>query len=251
VDRSSDLLIDTGLQPLQNQEILLLATHVDFPSDFDRAVYTIRTYRSSDGGVTWMRGKDAMAGPRGVHLEDPRTVVLPDGDLLLAWEREEREGGRSMILQMRSDDGGHTWASPQELWRDGGDAEPGGYLLFPDGELWFIASTDEIAGGGSYARAIIMARSSIDGGRTWSKSRVLVGSEDQISFGGVLLPDGDVLLPSLRHYLRARQRSLALYVVESRVGNGYRCAVQGIFSDDFERGSADQWRSSEGDPISP
>lgn len=251
VDSSSELLIDTGLQPLRNQEILLLATHVDFPSDFDRAVYTIRTYRSFDGGVTWKREKNAKTGPRGVHLEDPRTVVLPDGDLLMAWEREEREGGRSSILQMRSNDGGRTWMSPQVLWSGGGDTEPGGYLLFPDGELWFIASSDEIAGGGSYARAIIMVRSSIDGGRTWSKPRVLVGSEDQISFGGILLPDGDVLLPSLRHYSRARERSLALYVVESGVGDGYRCAVQDIFSDDFERGSANQWCSSGGDPFSP
>jgi hypothetical protein len=152
---------------------------------------------------------------------------------------------------MRSHDGGRTWASPQELWSDGGDVEPGGYLLFPDGELWFIASTDENAGGGSYTRAMIMARSSIDGGRTWSKSRILVGSEDQISFGGVLLPDGEVLLPSLRHYLHPRQRSLALYVVDRRVKEDCRCAVQGIFSDDFEHGSADQWGSSEGKPISP
>jgi hypothetical protein len=220
------IFIDTDLASMIDGSVLLVATEVDRPDDMEDAVYRVGVRRSTDGGTTWSAPTTAATEPRGVRLEDSRTVALDDGTVLLAVEREKVEGGRSTIVQLRSLDGGRTWSDGTVLWR-GGDVEPGGYVRFEDGELWFIASSDERAGGGSYDRAEILARRSYDGGRSWAEPETLIDREDQLSFGGVALPDGDVLLPSVRHYSGPR-RLLALYVVGRRPGTGARCAVAAV-----------------------
>lgn len=217
------IFIDTDLLPLLDGSVLLFATEIDRPDDLEAAVYRIEVRRSSDGGATWSAPTTVAADPRGVRLEDSRTVVLDDGSVLLAVERETVERGPSTVVQLRSLDGGRTWSDETVLWQ-GGDVEPGGYVRFDDGELWFIASSDERAGGGSYDRAEILVRRSFDGGATWSEPELLIDREDQLSFGGVVLPDGDVLLASVRHYSRPR-RLLALYVVGRSPGAGARCAT--------------------------
>ena len=239
VDATDERFIDTDLQVSAAGELVLFATHIDRPDDLDRAVYTIRQYRSADSGGTWSAGETVVAGRRGEHLEDTRSVTLDDGDILLVYERERAEGRASRIVQLRSADGGRSWSGPGVVWR-GGDLEPGGYLAFADGELWLVASSDEPAGGGSYDRATILARSSWDGGRSWSEARVLVDREDQISFGGVELPDGRALLPSIRHYNRKAQRSLALYVVDRSGVGGAVCASPPLSRVDFEGDLGDQ-----------
>jgi hypothetical protein len=240
VATTDELLIDTCLQPTASSEVLLFATHVDRPRDLDDAVYTVRQYRSLDGGSTWSEPRVVVTGKRGQHLEDTRSLRLDDGSLLLLNEVERREGRRSVLVQRRSVDGGATWTLPEVVWR-GSDLEPGGYLVLPDGELWLVASSDRAAGGGSYGRAIIEARSSLDRGATWSEPFVLVGEEDQLSFGGVLLPGGDVLVPSVRHYNRPGRRSLALYVVADDGSGSWRCALDEVFADGFDDPDAGQW----------
>lgn len=240
VDTTRELLIDTCLQPIAAAEVLLFATHVDRPRDLDDAVYTVRQYRSLDGGSTWSEPRVVVVGKRGHHLEDTRSIRLDDGSLLLLNEVERREGRRSVLVQRRSVDGGATWTPPEVVWR-GSDLEPGGYVVLPGGELWLVASSDRAAGGGSYGRAIIEARTSRDRGVTWSEPFVLVGEEDQLSFGGVPLPGGEVLVPSVRRFDRPDRRSLALYVVAGDGSGSWRCAVDEMFSDGFEDAGAGQW----------
>jgi len=240
VDATADLFIDTNLQTLRDDQVLLFATHVDRADDLDHAVYTVQVYRSRDGGDDWTAAERVVAGRRGEHLEDTRSALLADGSLLLAYELETAEAAPSMIRQLRSSDGGHSWPVASVLW-SGADIEPGGYLTAPDGALWFVASTDELAGGGSYDRASIMMRRSTDGGRSWSSPEELVDREDQISFGGVALPNGEVLLPSLRHYTSPRRRQLSVYLVDGDPA-GARCASEPISADDFEAGLGPQWR---------
>ena len=69
---------------------------------------------------------------------------------------------------------------------------------------------------------------------------MLVDREDQISFGGVELPDGRALLPSIRHYNRKAQRSLALYVVDRSGVGGAVCASPPLSRVDFEGDLGDQ-----------
>ena len=243
VDATTDLLIDTHLQTLHGSELVLFATHVDRPDDLDDAVYTVQLYRSRDGGAVWSGAETVVSGRRGTHLEDTRSVQLGDGTLLLAYEVERSEAAPSKVRQLRSHDGGRSWSEERVIW-SGGDIEPGGYVLFPDGELWFVASSDERAGGGSYDRASILMRRSIDRGRSWAKPEVLVECEDQISFGGVALPGDEVLLPSLRHYNERKRRQLSLYVVSRDPSQGARCASTPIFIDGFEDDPGSQWSVS-------
>ena len=234
VDTSEDLFIDTNFQTTATGELLLFATHIDRPDDLDDAVYTIRTYRSGDGGRGWSVAETVAKGRRGVHLEDTRSVELGDGSLLLVYEDEKTEAGPSRVLQLRSTDNGGSWSKPDVVWR-GSDIEPGGYVLFADGELWLVASSDASAGGGSYDRATIMARRSSDDGRSCSQPIVLVNREDQISFGGVVLPDSRILLPSLRHYNHRKQRSLSVYMVDRNgAGRTARCAHTTLSRAGFE-----------------
>ena len=240
VDVTEERFIDTDLQVSAAGELLLFATHIDRPADLDRAVYTVRQYRSVGIGAPWSAGETVVVGRRGQHVEDTRSVALDDGSILLVYERERAEGRASRIVQLRSTDDGRSWSKPEVVWR-GGDLEPGGYVGFPDGELWLIASSDESAGGGSYDRATILARSSSDGGRSWSDPRVLVDREDQISFGGVALPDGRVLLPSLRFYSQRAKRSLSLYVVDRSGAGAPVCASPPLSRRDFEGDLRDQF----------
>lgn len=235
VDTAAELLIDTTLQRISDSQIVLFATHVDRREDLDDSVYTIRAYRSADGGSTWSTWVPVVSGRRGEHLEDSRSQLLGTGELLLAWERETVEGGGSELVQLRSLDSGRSWERPEVIWR-GGDVEPGGYLQFADGELWFIASSDELAGGGSYDTASILARGSWDGGRTWSPPQVLVDRENQLSFGGVVLPGDEVLLASLRFYRDRHRRQLSLYLVDRDGSGPARCAIANLSQDGFERG---------------
>jgi len=224
VDATRELIIDTGLQAVGGDEVLLFATHVDSRDDLDDAVYSIRRYRSTDGAASWAPAVDVAVGRRGEHLEDTRSVHLGGGELLMVYELEGREAGPSRLNQLRSGDGGQTWSPPEVVWQ-GSDVEPGGYVRFDDGELWLVASSDAAAGGGSYDRALIQARRSGDAGASWSEPEVLVERENQISFGGVVLPGGEVLLPSLRFYTERDRRRLSLYVVDREGERPPRCAA--------------------------
>jgi len=241
VDAGADLIIDTHLQVLPGGEVILFATHIDRPKDLDDAIYTVRLYRSGDGGASWSDGGKVVGGRRGRHLEDTRSVRLGDGSVLLAYEMEKHEAKPSKVRQLRSTDRGRTWSDDGVIW-GGADVEPGGYVLFADGELWFIASSDERAGGGSYDRAMILMRRSTDDGRSWTAAEVLVESEDQISFGGVVLPGDEIILPSLRHYTERKHRELSIYVVGRDPSRGARCASPPISTDGFENDLDRQWR---------
>ncbi len=234
VAATGELFIDTNLQVTGAGDLLLFATHIDRPGDLDDAVYTIRTFRSGDGGKGWSADGIVAKGRRGVHLEDLRSVELDDGSLLLVYEHEKTEAEPSRLLQLRSTDLGRTWSDPDVVWQ-GSDLEPGGYVRFDDGELWLVVSSDVLAGGGSYDRATIMARRSTDDGRSWSQPIVLVNREDQISFGGVVIPGEKVLLPSLRHYSQRKQRSLSVYVVDRNgAGGAAGCALTTLSRVGFE-----------------
>jgi hypothetical protein len=225
---SSHPLIDVELVALGSERLLVVVSEVFGPANRNAARYRLRSFSSPDGGASWRDGGVVFDGLFGVNLEDTRALWLGGDDVLLAFEYEVQEGGRSAIRQLRSRDGGQSWGDETGLWGGGpaADLEPGGYLRFGDGELWFVASTDEEAGEGSYSRAAIRRIVSHDGGYSWSAPTTMVDEEDQISFGAVELATGEIALPSLRFFRRYRDRAVYLYVVDRHAPGEFRCVTE-------------------------
>jgi hypothetical protein len=221
-------LIDTEALLLENGDVLVFAVEVKGEPNSNRARCSALAFRSRDGGASWTRLRRPVRTRYGVNLEDLRAVETETGDVLLAWEHELVEGGGSRIPQLRSTDGGTSWQEPTALWddREGADYEPGGYVQVTAGELWFVASTDEEAIGGSYAEAVIKVKVSRDGGRTWVDKKTLVAEPDQVSFGGVMLDDSEVGLLSVRGNHATGTPGYYLYIVDPSQPGRWWCAAR-------------------------
>lgn len=244
---SPEKLIDTELVALGGGGLVLFVSEVVGPANSNEGQYSVRCLYSGDGGVTWQLRSTPVAGPRGVNIEDPRAVLLKDGLMVLAYEWEEHEGRPSEIRYLRSPDGGGSWGSGGRLLPEVvGDLEPGGFAEVGD-ELWFVASSDHEAPGGSYAGAKIVLIRSADLGRSWSRPEVVVSEPGQVSMGAIVLPS-TVLMPSLREYTSLRRRSLAIYRVDSIGRWRVPCVEGAVFGDGFEQSTL---RWSQAFPNSP
>ena len=147
--------------------------------------------RSLDAGKTWSAGGDMYAdipktSPHATSgLDEPATVVLADGRLMALM----RTSG-TRLYQAWSKDGGITWSTPQPstltahnspaaLWRLDG--------LHDIVAVWNNSST---------GRTLLTAALSSDGGRTWSRPRVLATAEDagEVSYPSVVqAKDGTIV----------------------------------------------------------
>jgi len=205
-------LIDTEILALRDGCLLLLVSEVDGRPNVNRATYRVLTFFSSDGGKSFIRYGPAVTGPRGINIEDPRLFELDNGDILLAYEWEIKEGGASKILLQRSSDSGMSWSAPSVLW--GGraaDREPGSFFS-RNQRLYFVASTDG-GSGRSYGGARLVILESGNGGKTWRKPFVPIEETGQLAMGAIVLADR-ILLLSLRHYADRSERDLYLYPVD-------------------------------------
>ena len=81
---------------------------------------------------------------------------------------------------------------------------------------------------------------SLDGGETWTESRILISEPDQISMGGFVV-HGMVVLPSIRRYRDAAERFLALYRMDAVGRWQVGCVRRSLFSAGFETGDATRW----------
>lgn len=217
---ADNLLIDTRVIRLTDGALLAAFTEVE--GNTSTGVYTVIIYKSTDRGNTWSRLSSPVKGPKNVNIEDPKFVQLDSGDLLLAYEYEEKDGGYSHLYQQRSTDFGATWEPATNLWDDGTDAdvEPGGYLRFSDRELWFVASTDEDDNPEfrSFTEAKIKRRLSRDGGRTWGAVATLLNFSDHQVMDSVILPGNRVGLFDVR-FSKSGIKTAYFYVIEKTAIN--------------------------------
>lgn len=164
----------------------------------------------ADSGVLY---RNPLPGHQVVNAYLPSVVELPDGDLLCVYRRGSAFYSRDGVLcQLRSCDGGGSWADEGPVWDPRQDSCPYTYSApflarLPDDCLVLAAFRIDCSDPGKLvlnpetgaflpAETILMR--SADGGRTWSPPRVIEFPEQLPAYlsGPVIeLAGGDWLLP--------------------------------------------------------
>lgn len=152
------------------------------PDDDSEPAQPFYMVKSTDGGETWTVDEIHEGAP---DINRPTPAVDPEsGDLYLAWDERGEDGDSpSNVYVMASQDSGETWTEPVQL-TDGPDAQEfnqyfPGISVAPNGRVdvaWYDFRNDlsPPEEGGSMGSAEgerywdVYARSSTDGGDTWS-----------------------------------------------------------------------------------
>jgi hypothetical protein len=137
---------------------------------------------SDDGGRTW-RPERFLCVCKGVRGQfDPLIEVVPDtGDVYAVWMNGFR------IHFSSSTDHGRTWSEPVFVHADVNWGDKPNMALSPDGQDVYVLFNGPTGGD-------VRAAVSHDGGLTWTTTRVTNGDRYYFDYGGVVLPDGRVLL---------------------------------------------------------
>ncbi|NOZ56036.1 MAG: exo-alpha-sialidase [Calditrichaeota bacterium] len=149
----------------------------------------IRISVSRDGGRSWKRGSRVFANPE-CDCANPHLLQLSDGAVLCAFREVGCAPYRIRVAISR--DRGQTWSLLSTVDSSGsGLWEP--FLLSPDGRHVHVFYSSE-AYQPQYPQ-VVAARTSIDGGKTWSAPRIVASSprsRDGMA-SVVVLPDGQWL----------------------------------------------------------
>jgi hypothetical protein len=240
---AANYVIDPELLVLRDGALMVFATEMTTGVS-DAVAFVVHVLWSNDDGWSWQQLPDAVVGPPfPPAIEDAKAFELPNGELLLAYEREAVDLGESRLEQIRSRDGGLTWEQPTVIWQDvpGSDNEPGGYVDLGPGELWFLASTDEDSLE-TYADAVVKRKVSADGGASWADKATLVDELDQIVYGGAVTPEGMVVMATVRHF-SAPPRLLNVYHADPQAPGLWACAPP-VLIDGFALGDTSRWSST-------
>jgi hypothetical protein len=137
---------------------------------------------SSDGGRTWQPER-YLCRCRGVKGQyDPLIEVVPDtGQVYAVWMNN------FSISFSRSDDHGRTWTEPVPVHPDVRWGDKPNMAVSADGRDVYVLFNGPSAGDP-------WAATSHDGGATWETQRVVESDRYYYDYGGVVLPDGRVLL---------------------------------------------------------
>ncbi|KAI9707319.1 MAG: hypothetical protein M1836_000279 [Candelina mexicana] len=140
----------------------------------------ITTTHSTDGGATWQKLGEVARGPSDANdIDNPYVLQLPSGRVLVAYRNHSRDPATGIYTFFRitvsySDDHGATWKYLSQPASDpgpvNGNWEP--YLRNGPGgvELYYSRETS------AQDQDTLMRRSS-DGGKTWSTTQIVSGSE--------------------------------------------------------------------------
>lgn len=164
--------------------------------------------RSTDGGKTWIPGGDIHAdvkknAPGATNgLAEPATVVLGDGRIMSLL----RAAG-DKFYQTWSNDGGLSWQAPRPSQLTAHNSPAALWKL--DGSNEVLATWDESPTG----RDPLVAALSRDGGKTWSKARIVVKTGGpQASYpSAVQAKDGTMIIVWQQNVDKGREIKIARF----------------------------------------
>lgn len=154
---------------------------------------------SDDAGQSWREGPQRLQVSADIHsgLQEPGLIERRDGTLY-GWSRTS--AGQQWEFQ--SNDGGETWSSPQPA-RFKSPTSPMSIKAIAAGPLWLAIWNDPIvpvenetgfAQNSSWGRTPLVAATSNDEGKTWSKP-ILLEDDPQRGFCYVAIhPVGEAVL---------------------------------------------------------
>ncbi len=152
----------------------------------DKNVFVNWMAISDDGGKTWRRGKDVPQ--QGMQLNEVQVSEMADGSVYLNSRQWRGSGGRKAAWSM---DGGETWSQAIEEKNLPEPVCQGSLISFVDKDrhcTLFLNPEGDPAGKGRKRGTV---RLSLDGGRTWPVSKLLVPGPFAYS-SMARLPDGRI-----------------------------------------------------------
>jgi len=161
-----------------DSDILALDANTILLATINSAQTGIDVYRSTDSGSTWSLHSSPLSGASNKQ-EDVFLFKLSNGNILIAWEEEVAELGKSYIKSKISTDNGATWGSVITIWNSEDaayDYEGGGFFYDNLGNLISVAYTnvDGVLSNCQYENYKLKYKQSTDNGSTWSAASDLV-----------------------------------------------------------------------------
>jgi Neuraminidase (sialidase) len=172
--------------------------------------------RSKDGGKTWLPGGDIYADVRKTSpdatggLAEPATVVLADGRILALL----RAGG-DKLYEAWSNDGGLSWETPRPSQLTAHNS-PAALWKLDDSPDVLVTWDDSPTG-----RDPLTAALSTNGGKTWSKPRVIVRTGGpQASYpSAIQAKDGTMIIVWQQNVDKGREIRIARFNRAWLLGN--------------------------------
>lgn len=139
---------------------LLMPTYGD---DIGDTLWSCKVSKSTDAGATWaFLATIADGDALGRRCDEPNIVLMNDGSLLCAHQMEAGDQSSDFVGISTSTDSGATWATPTMMW-----------ALWGNPHMTHLANDHVIITTREWVTRKIIARSTTDGGTTWSDSVVL------------------------------------------------------------------------------
>ncbi|KAH6880524.1 glycosyl hydrolase [Thelonectria olida] len=127
-------------------------------------------------------------------------LLLPDGTLLCAWFGGSQEGLPDISIWLsRQETGSDSWSAPAKISSEANRScqNPVLFRAPKTGHVWLFHTSQDA---GNQDGAVVMARTSSDGGRTWSEPRYPLKGETGtfVRQPLIVLKDGSWVLPIFR-----------------------------------------------------
>jgi len=192
-----------------DSDILGLDTSNVLIATINSAQTGIDIYKSTDGGSNWASYSTPLSGASNKQ-EDVFIEKLSNGDVLLQWEEEVAELGKSYLKSKRSTDGGLNWSSVITIWNAEDatyDYEGSGFFYDNNGDLISGAYTnvDSVLANCQYENYKLKYKKSTNQGVTWGASADLIPDTRGLGPEGgfIKLADNHILLAHTSFWMGA------------------------------------------------